>query len=55
MKITDNIKNHMFSGVSAAELRKAAIEDGMISLRQSGLTKIKMGITTIEEIIRETF
>jgi type IV pilus assembly protein PilB len=55
MAITDSIRSHIFSGVSAAELRKAAIEDGMITLRQSGLTKIKMGITTMEEVIRETF
>jgi type IV pilus assembly protein PilB len=30
------------------------MENGMISLRQSGLTKIKDGVTTIEEVLRET-
>jgi len=55
MTISDNIRNHIFSGVSAAELRKVAIEDGMVTLRQSGLAKIKMGVTTMEEVIRETF
>ncbi len=55
MPITDNIRSHMFSGVSAAELRRVAIEDGMVTLRRSGLAKIKMGITTMEEVIRETF
>jgi len=55
MLINDNIRSHMFSGVNAAELRKVAIEDGMVTLRQSGLAKIKMGVTTIEEVIRETF
>jgi type IV pilus assembly protein PilB len=34
--------------------KKAAVEEGMITLRQSGLIKIKAGITTMEEVIRET-
>jgi len=37
----------------AASGRKA-IEEGMISLRQSGLRKVKDGVTTIEEVVRET-
>lgn len=55
MEINENIRNHIISGASATEIRKAAIDDGMITLRRSGLTKIKMGITSIEEVIRETF
>ena len=33
---------------------KKAIEGGMITLRQSGLRKVKDGVTTIEEVVRET-
>ncbi|GAG38371.1 unnamed protein product, partial [marine sediment metagenome] len=36
------------------EIKAVAMKNGMISLRQSGLAKIKDGITTIEEVLRET-
>jgi type IV pilus assembly protein PilB len=36
------------------ELRKKAIEQGMMTLRQSGLEKIRQGLTTIDEVVRET-
>jgi type IV pilus assembly protein PilB len=36
------------------ELRRKAIEEGMVSLRQSGLQKIREGLTTIDEVVRET-
>jgi type IV pilus assembly protein PilB len=54
MEITDDIRELILIGASALELRKRAIEQGMLTLRQSGLTKIKSGITTIEEVVRET-
>src|SRR5918911_1603034 len=54
MEITDDIRELILIGASALELRKRAIEQGMLTLRQSGLVKIKSGITTIEEVVRET-
>jgi len=54
MEITDEIRELILIGASALELRKKAIEDGMISLRDSGLQKIRNGVTTIEEVLRET-
>ncbi len=54
MEITDDIRELILSGASAIELRRKAIEEGMITLRQSGLQKIKDGVTTIEEVVRET-
>jgi type IV pilus assembly protein PilB len=36
------------------ELRRKSLEEGMISLRRSGLIKIKEGMTTVEEVVRET-
>ncbi|MFL6207496.1 MAG: type IV-A pilus assembly ATPase PilB [Pyrinomonadaceae bacterium] len=54
MEITDDIRELILIGASALELRKRAIENGMVTLRQSGLVKIKNGITTIEEVVRET-
>ncbi len=54
MKVTDDIRELVLSGASAVELRRKAIEEGMITLRQSGLQKIRDGITTIEEVVRES-
>lgn len=55
MPIKDEIKDLILEGASAGELKKAAIKLGMKTLRMSGLTKIKEGITTIEEVLRVTF
>jgi len=41
-------------GASALELRKKALEHGMITLRRSGLLKVAAGLTTLEEVLRET-
>jgi type IV pilus assembly protein PilB len=54
MEITDEIRELILIGASALELRKKAIDDGMITLRESGLFKIRAGLTTVEEVVRET-
>jgi type IV pilus assembly protein PilB len=54
MEVTDDIRELILIGASALELRKKAIDDGMISLRESGLQKIRNGVTTLEEVVRET-
>ena len=36
------------------ELKRKAIEEGMISLRLSGLQKLREGLTTVEEVVQET-
>jgi type IV pilus assembly protein PilB len=54
MEITDEIRELILIGASALELRKKAIDDGMITLRESGLHKIRGGVTTPEEVVRET-
>jgi len=54
MELNDELKELVLVGASSLELRKKAIEDGMLSLRQSGLRKIKDGVTTLEEVLRET-
>jgi type IV pilus assembly protein PilB len=54
LEITDEIRELILIGASALELRKKAIDDGMITLRESGLHKIREGVTTIEEVVRET-
>ena len=54
MEVTDTIKDLILSGATAIDLREQAIKEGMITLRRSGLLKIKQGITSIEEVLRET-
>ena len=54
LEVTDDIRDLILNGASAMELRKRAIEQGMISLRRSGLIKVAAGITTLEEVYRET-
>ncbi|TNF84268.1 MAG: type IV-A pilus assembly ATPase PilB [Acidobacteria bacterium] len=54
MAIDEELRELILSGASAAELRDKAKENGMITLRLSGLQKIRDGATTIEEVMRET-
>ena len=54
MEITDDIKDLILNRAQSYQIKKKAIEQGMITLRQSGLIKIKEGITSLEEVLRET-
>jgi type IV pilus assembly protein PilB len=54
MEITEEIRELVLVGASALELRRKAVDEGMLTLRSSGLRKIKEGVTTIEEVVRET-
>ena len=54
LEVTDELRELILVGASALELRKKAIEQGMITLRRSGLLKVAEGVTTVEEVIRET-
>ncbi|HEX8154785.1 MAG TPA: type IV-A pilus assembly ATPase PilB [Thermoanaerobaculia bacterium] len=54
MQIDDDLRELILSGGTAIDIKRKGIENGMITLRRSGLFKIKEGITTIEEVVRET-
>jgi type IV pilus assembly protein PilB len=54
MEVDDEIRELILIGASSAELKKKAMERGMITLRRSGLRKVMDGVTTLEEIARET-
>jgi type IV pilus assembly protein PilB len=54
MAIGEELKELILVGASGTELRRKAIEEGMITLRMSGLRKVKEGLTSIEEVVRET-
>jgi type IV pilus assembly protein PilB len=54
MEITDALREMVLTGASAIELKNKAMEEGMITLRGSGLRKLKAMQTTVEEVVRET-
>src|SRR4030088_678064 len=54
MEINDELRELILVGASALELKKKAVEQGMITLRRSGLIKAALGQTTMEEVLRET-
>jgi type IV pilus assembly protein PilB len=54
LEVTDELRELILVGASALEIKRKAIEQGMISLRRSGLIKVAAGMTTLEEVIRET-
>ena len=54
MEMSDELRELVLVGASSLELRKKAVELGMITLRRSGLIKVRDGVTTLEEIVRET-
>jgi type IV pilus assembly protein PilB len=55
MLISDTVRELILQGASNAELKTAAVDGGMLTLRMSGLAKVKDGMTTLEEVVRVTF
>src|SRR6266508_4593257 len=54
MAVGEELKELILVGASGLELRRKAVDEGMLTLRASGLRKVKDGMTTIEEVVRET-
>ena len=54
MPVNDDIREMILNRAQSREIKKKAIEKGMITLRRSGLVKIKNGVTSVEEVLRET-
>jgi len=54
MEISEGIRDLIMVGATAVEIKRKALEEGMLTLRMSGLEKIRVGMTTIEEVLRET-
>jgi len=55
LPVSSEIREMVLEGASSDDLKKTAIRLGMKSLRMSGLTKVKEGVTSIEEVMRVTF
>jgi len=54
MSITPKLRKLIVQGADAAQLKDAAVEEGMLTLRMDGWLKVLRGITTMEQVIRET-
>ena len=54
MEITSEIKEAIIMNVTSVELKKVAVANSMITLRRSGLLKVRDQVTTLEEVVRET-
>jgi type IV pilus assembly protein PilB len=54
MEVSEELRELILVGASGLELRRKAVDEGMITLRNSGLRKVKEGLTTVEEVVRET-
>jgi type IV pilus assembly protein PilB len=54
LEVEDEMREMILSGASAFELRQKAVQNGMMTLRGSGLQKIRDGMTTLDEVVRET-
>jgi type IV pilus assembly protein PilB len=54
MMMTPRVRKLIMQSAGAAEIRDAAVLDGMLTLRMDGLLKVMKGITTLDQVIRET-
>ena len=54
MEVTENVANIISANVSEDVLRKTAILEGMVTLREAGLEKVRQGFTSAEEVMRRT-
>lgn len=54
MALSPELRRMILRGCSAAELRDQAVAEGMLTLRMDGMVKIHKGITTLEEVVKET-
>jgi len=54
MEATEDVGKAINAGVPEDQLRKTAIQEGMVTLREAGLEKIRQGFTSIEEVVKKT-
>jgi type IV pilus assembly protein PilB len=54
MSLTSPLRRAILRGASTEELREEGVQEGMLTLRMDGLVKVKKGVTTLEEVVKET-
>ena len=54
MEVSEAIRQRVMTGATAIEIKRQALAEGMVTLRASGLEKVRQGTTSLEEVLRET-
>ena len=54
MAMTPEVRRMVLRGASVAEIQEMAVQEGMLTLRMDGIVKIEKGVTTLEEVVKET-
>ncbi|MFM7231741.1 MAG: GspE/PulE family protein [bacterium] len=54
MAITPELRDLILQRASAIEIKRLAVQGGMLTLRRDALMKLKRGITSVEEVLKET-
>jgi type IV pilus assembly protein PilB len=54
MALTPDLRRLILRGGSVEEIRNQAVKDGMLTLRMDGIKKVERGVTTLEEVVKET-
>jgi len=54
MAISPELRRLVMRGASVAEIRDMGVSEGMLTLRMDGIKKIEKGVTTLEEVVKET-
>jgi type IV pilus assembly protein PilB len=54
MAMSPELRRMVLRGASVADMRDQAVSEGMLTLRMDGLKKIEAGVTTLEEVVKET-
>ncbi len=52
--LSPELRRQILRGASTTELSDQAVKEGMLTLRMDGMVKIKKGVTTLEEVVKET-
>jgi type IV pilus assembly protein PilB len=54
MALSPELRRQILRGASVAEMQEQAVAEGMLTLRMDGMVKVAKGVTTLEEVIKET-
>lgn len=54
MVLTDNMRDKIIEGITSTGLKRLAVEEGMETLRQAGINKVREGVTTVDEVLGTT-
>ena len=54
MVVSDEVRSLVLSGTDSNTIKRQAIKEGMITVRQNAISKVLQGLTTIEELFRST-